>query len=227
MTENVPPMAVVSPHAVVAPQVTVTPRATVTAAVSDEQLCLLAQQGVSASAEQLILRYLHLVRSMAGQFYLAGGDREDLMQEGLLGLMKAIGAFSPDRRASFHTFAQLCIRNKLCSVVKAANRDKHAPLNCYISFGAPFADCGESHTADFVIYPESPPDPESLVIGREEESELTGTWKGLLSGFEAEILGHYLEGLTYREIAALTRKSPKSVDNAVRRARRKLANHWR
>jgi RNA polymerase sporulation-specific sigma factor len=195
--------------------------------VSDEELCRQAQQGVSASAERLVRRYLGMIKVAAGHLFMAGGDREDLIQEGFLGLLKAIRAYSPVRQASFHTFARLCIRNRLYSAVKAANRDKHAPLNCYISIQAPYADCGDPHTADFVFYPERHLDPESLVIGREEESELTGTWKGLLSGFEAEILGHYLEGLSYREIAALTRKSPKSVDNAVRRARTKLANHWR
>ena len=195
--------------------------------VSDEELCERAQQGDGDSAEQLVERYFKAVWSAAGQFYLAGGDREDLVQEGLLGLLKAIRTYSPSRQASFHTFARMCIRNKLCSAVKAANRDKHAPLNCYISIQAPFTDNGEYHTADFILQPESLLDPESLVIGREEESELAGTWKGLLSGLEAEILGHYLDGLSYQEIAAATNKSPKTVDNAVRRARTKLAHLWR
>ncbi len=195
--------------------------------ISDEELCSLAQQGDHAAAEQLVVRYMRLVKSGANQLYLAGGDGEDLLQEGLLGLLKAIREFSPPKQASFHTFAQLCIRNRLYTAVKAANRSKHSPLNRYVSLQAPFADSGIDHTADFVLYPDRQLDPEALVIGREEETELTGTWKGLLSGLEAEILGHYLEGLSYQEIAAVIRRSPKSVDNAVQRARRKLANHWR
>ena len=210
-----------------ASQVTVTPRAATAPQVSDEQLCRLAQKGDSASAERLVLRYLHLTEVVSASLFLAGGDREDLLQEGLMGLLSAIRDYSPEKRASFFTFAQTCIRNKLYSAVKAANRDKHAPLNHYISIQAPFAGSGVSHTAEFVCHPDLYPDPESLVIRREEESELTGTWKGLLSGLEAEILGHYLEGLSYREIADITCVTPKSVDNAVRRARTKLANHWR
>ena len=194
---------------------------------SDENLCLSAQQGDGASVEQLVRRYFKVVWSIAGQYYMAGGDREDLTQEGMLGLLKAIRTFSPNRQTSFHSFARMCIRNKLNSAVKAANRDKHAPLNHYISMQAPFADRGDSCTANFVMHPERHLDPEMLIIGREEESELTGIWKGLLSGLEAEVLGHYLEGLSYREIAAITRRTPKTVDNAVRRARVKLANHWR
>ena len=195
-----------------APQTAVSPR------IPDEELCRLAQQGDSASAEQLVKRYLRVAAAVSGPLFLAGGDGEDLLQEGLVGLLTAIRTFSPDRGTSFHTFAQICIRNKLYSAVKAANRDKHTPLNRYVPIQAPFADSG--NTQNFVSYPDF--DPEAFVIEREEETELTGTWKGLLSGLEAEILGHYLEGLSYREIAAITRKSPKSVDNAVRRARAKL-----
>ncbi|MDR3206728.1 MAG: sigma-70 family RNA polymerase sigma factor [Oscillospiraceae bacterium] len=195
--------------------------------ISDEALCQLAQQGDGEAAEQLIVRYMRAVRASMQSLFLNGGDPEDLLQEGLMGLLKAIRSFDPTKNASFRTFAQLCVRNRLYSAVKAANRDKHEPLNRYVSIQAPFADSEISPTTDFVLYPDRYLDPETLVIRREEAHELTGMWKGLLSGLEAEILGHYLEGLSYREIAAITHKSPKSVDNAVHRARKKLAQHWR
>jgi RNA polymerase sporulation-specific sigma factor len=194
--------------------------------VSDEVLCRLAQQGDGDAAEQLVVRYMRAVRGSMQSLFLSGGDAEDLRQEGLMGLLKAIRAFDPQRYVSFRAFAQLCIRNRLYSAIKAANRDKHAPLNRYVSIQAPFADSEVFPAADFVLYPDRYLDPETLVIRREEARELTGMWKGLLSGLEAEILGHYLEGLSYREIAAVTRKSPKSVDNAVQRVRRKLAQHF-
>ncbi len=194
-------------------------------AQSDAALCQLAAHGDRLAEEELILRYGRLVRMCARPYFLVGGDSEDLIQEGLLGLLKAIRDYNPQRTASFKTFAELCIRNRLNSAVRAANRDKHQPLNRYVS--APFpAGVPEGHTAGFAN-PDQLLDPEAFVIGREELAELTGTWMGLLSGLEAEILGHYLNGLTTKEITAITGKSPKSVDNAVQRARRKLAKHWR
>jgi len=197
------------------------------ALLADGELCHIAQQGDGGAADLLVRRYFKEVWSAAGRFFLSGGEREDLVQEGLLGLLKAIRTYCPDRQASFRTFARMCIRNKLCSAVKAANRDKHAPLNSYISIGTPSADHGGHPATDFALHPESHLDPESLIIGREEESEFVGIWKEHLSGLEAEILGHYLEGLSYQEIAAITHRSPKTVDNAVRRARTKLASLWR
>ena len=194
---------------------------------SDEELCIMAQEGDRVSAERLVQRYLLMVGRASKSLFLAGGDREDLIQEGLMGLLSAVREYTPEKQTSFHTFAQVCVRNKLYSAVKAANRDKHEPLNRYVSIQAPFAERGDSHTADFVLYPNRHLDPEAFFIGREEESELAGTWKGLLSGLEAKILGHYLEGLSYREIADIVCVTPKSVDNAVRRARVKLANYWR
>ena len=199
----------------------------VSVVVSDAELCHMSQCGDAEATEQLVRRYFKLVRRISGQFYLCGGDSEDLLQEGLLGLLKAIGTYSPDRLASFHTFATMRIRSKLMSAVKAANRDKHAPLNTYVSIQAPYPCGARSREAELCIYPECSADPESLIIGREEESELAGTCKALLSRLEAEIMGHYLEGLSYQEIATATRRSPKTVDNAVRRARKKLADYWR
>ena len=193
--------------------------------LSDEALCQRAAEGEQPAEEHLILRYSRLVRMCARPYFLVGGDSEDLIQEGFMGLLKAVRDYNPQKNASFRTFADLCIRNRLNSAVRAANRDKHQPLNRYVS--APFSLGVSNHTTGFAANPDQLLDPEALVIGREEFAELTGTWMGLLSGFEAEILGHYLNGLTTREMAAITGKSLKSVDNAVQRARQKLAKHWR
>ncbi len=194
--------------------------------LSDEALCSLLTEGRTQVEEILVLRYARLVRACARPYFLAGGDAEDLFQEGFLGLLKAIRDYDSEKNASFRTFAQLCIRHRLQSAVRAANRDKHIPLNHYVS--APFPSDMDTHIVDFLASPDQQLlDPEALLIGREDFAELTGSWMGLLSGFEAEILGHYLQGLSYREIARITRKSPKSVNNAVQRVRRKLANHWR
>lgn len=195
--------------------------------LSDEELCLAAQKGGNDAGEQLARRYMRLVKASARPFFLAGGDGEDLMQEGFLGLLKAMREYSPAKQASFHTFATLCIRNQIFSAVKKANRGKHKPLNTYIPIGAPSSGGVKEHASLLALYPDRHLDPEALIIGREEFKELTDTWKGLLSDLESEILGHYLEGLSYREIAAITRRSPKSVDNAVQRARKKLADYWR
>ena len=189
-------------------------------ALSDEELIVLLSVSPLEAEEELVMRYAPLVRLCTRPYYLVGGDAEDLIQEGMLALLKAIREFNPDKAASFSTFAELCVRNRIISVVRSANRDKHKPLNRYQSMHAFTSD--ESLSNAFVLQPGQVLDPEHLFLAREELSELAERWKVLLSGLEAEILGHYLQGLSYREIAAITHKTPKSVDNAVQRARQKL-----
>ncbi len=186
----------------------------------DADLLRAAQNGSREAEEELIVRYTFLVRACARPYYLIGGAFDDLTQEGFLGLLKAIRDYDPEKQASFRTFAEFCVRNRLVSAVRAANRDKHQPLNRYVSTSLSAGD----DAPDAVLYPGRELNPETLIIWREDIGELTKRWKVLLSGLEAEILGHYLEGLSYREIAAITHKSPKSVDNAVQRARQKLAH---
>lgn len=186
---------------------------------SDEELIALLSTSPLEAEEELVMRYTPLVRLCTRPYYLVGGDAEDLMQEGMLALLKAIREFNPDKAASFSTFAEYCVRNRIISVVRSANRDKHKPLNRYQSMHSFLFDRSLSNT---VLQPGQVLDPEHLVLVREELSELAEKWKVLLSGLEAEILGHYLRGLSYREIAAIMHKTPKSVDNAVQRARQKL-----
>lgn len=184
--------------------------------LSDEELC--AQQGSESSGaeEELVRRYGRLVRACARPLFLAGGDSEDLIQEGMMGLLKAIRSYNPEKAASFRTYAEICIRSKLATAVRAAQRDKHLPLNHSISFETPLFD----GTSEFLFPSEE--SPEDVVIGREELQERTDALKGQLSGFEAEILSCYLGGLSCAEIADRVNRPCKSVDNAIQRIRRKM-----
>ena len=184
---------------------------------SDEELCRKSADGMSGAEEELVHRYGRLVRVFARPLFLAGGDSEDLIQEGMLGLLTAIRSFNPEKAASFRTYAEICIRSKLVTAVRAAQRDKHLPLNHSISFETPLFD----GTSEFLFSSEE--SPEDVVIGREEFQERLDALKGQLSGFEAEILSYYLGGLSCAEIASRMNRSYKSVDNAVQRIRRKMA----
>ncbi len=180
----------------------------------DEELCHLASDGNRMAEEVIAARYHWLVRSCARPFFLVGGDSEDLSQEGMFGLIKAVREYDQRKEASFRTFAEICIRNRLYSVLKAASRGKHMPLNQSVPLEPSFFD------ARFSI---AQVDPEDLVIDREKTAILLENTRKQLSQFETTILGYYLDGLSCREISLAVGKSPKSVDNAVQRIRRKAA----
>ena len=192
------------------------------AELNDEDLCDRYNQGDRRAEEILISRYTSLVRRCARPFFLAGGDSEDLTQEGMVGLMKAVREYDSDKEASFRTFAETCVRNRLYSVLRAASRDKHLPLNQSVSLDAPFFDSNSytSGTSDLAQR-----SPEDFLIDREYTKSLLFVVRKQLSEFEAKILGYYLDGLSCREIAHAVGKPPKSVDNAVQRIRRKVAQH--
>lgn len=192
---------------------------------SDEDLCNRVAQGDRDAEEALVRRYSRMVRMCARPYFLAGGDSEDLIQEGMVGLLHAIREYDPGREASFRHYAQVCIQNRLISAIKAAARDKHTPLNNYVSIETPLFDgftihdtCGTDHRRL--------ENPEDTLIGREEVQERMNVLQDGLSGLEARVLRLYLSGLSYSEIAAEVKRSPKSVDNAVQRIRRKLARHF-
>lgn len=193
--------------------------------ITDENLCRQAALGDRVAEETLVTRYHRLVRICARPYFLAGGDSEDLIQEGMVGLLSAIRVFNPERGASFRTYAEICIKNRVRSAIKAASRDKHTPLNTYVSFGTPSLD-GNADRCAYGTDQQHLEDPEAIMIGREEFQERMDVLKGQLSGFETKILELYLNGLSYSEIAAEVNRSPKSVDNAVQRIRRKLAQHF-
>ncbi len=177
--------------------------------ISDELLCQMSVSGNREAEEQLVLRYLRLVRICARPYFLLGGDSEDLIQEAMFGLLRAIREFNPHRDATFHTFALVCIRNCICSAVVNAARDKHAPLNNSVPFESPMLGSDTS--------------PEDMYISREEEKERLDKLNAHLSSLEQKILKLFLWGLSYQEIGVQVGRSAKSVDNAVQRIRRKVA----
>ena len=188
--------------------------------LSDEELCVLVKQENRFAEELLVTRYHRLVRTCARPFFLIGGDSEDLTQEGMFGLMNAVREYDSGKAASFRTFAEICIRNRLYSVLRNAAGERHSPLNQSVPLDTPFFDSnsytsGTSHLAQR--------NPEDDLIDRERTKSLLSGVRKQLSEFEAKILGYYLDGLSCREIAKAVGKSPKSVDNAVQRIRRKLA----
>lgn len=188
--------------------------------ISDESLCIMSRNGDIEAEEQLIKKYVKLVRACCRPYFLAGGDSEDLFQEGMCGLLSAIRRYDPKRDASFKTYSELCVRNRLYSVIKSAARFKHTPLNDYVSLESPQFD--ESQTCASYFWR----DPEETFILKEHLSEIMLGLCGSLSKLEKEVLGLYLEGLSYSEIAEKTGRSPKSVDNAVQRIRKKLAQSY-
>lgn len=183
---------------------------------SDEALCKQAAKGDPAAEEELAVRYARLVRACARPLFLAGGDSEDLIQEGMVGLLTAIRTFDVGRDASFRTYAEICIRSRLHSAIRAAQRDKHSPLNHSVSL-PPLFDESNAH-----LFPREK-SPEDVVIGREEFEEKLDALKGQLSSFELNILQLYLGGFSCGEIALRVGRSSKSVDNAVQRIRKKWA----
>ena len=187
----------------------------------DDELCALVGQGVYGAEEVLVKRYARLVRKLARPFYLAGGDSDDLIQEGMIGLIHAVREYDGARSAIFRTFAEICIRNRLYSAVRAAARDKHSPLNQSVPLEIPFFD-SQSPLFDGM----AGRDPEDLIIGREGAQDTLSDVRKQLSEFEAKILGYYLDGLTIQEMAKAVSRSPKSVDNAVQRIRRKAARRF-
>lgn len=191
--------------------------------LSDEKLCELTHGGDREAEEILVSRYTRLVRQLARPYYLAGGDSDDLIQEGMIGLIYGMREYDSTRNATFRTFAETCIRNRLYSAVRAAARDKHSPLNQSIPLEIPFFD--SRTTSSIGVHVLSHVDPEEFIIGREDARDTLRGVRKQLSEFEAKILGYYLDGLTTKEMAEAVKKSPKSVDNAVQRVRRKIARH--
>ncbi|MBE6948388.1 MAG: sigma-70 family RNA polymerase sigma factor [Ruminococcaceae bacterium] len=183
---------------------------------SDEVLWQAASYGDAHAEEILIEKYNRLVKICSRPFFLAGGDSEDLIQEGMMGLLSAIRQFDPARDTAFKTYAENCIRNRLLSAIKSASRFKHTPLNESVSFESPMFD-DMAHPSGLMR------DPEELIIARERLAEVNSVLSGSLSQLEKKVLEFYLSGLSYQEIADAISKTPKSIDNAVQRIRKKLA----
>jgi len=192
------------------------------AKITDAELQKLSIEGDSRAEELLVERYMRLVRTCARPLVLAGGDGEDLIQEGMFGLISAIRQFNPEAGASFKTFAEHCIRMRLLSAIKSASRLKHFPLNDGMSLEQLSEDSSAQLSAIPEIFRYSP---EVLVMARESKEELYTVFSQCLSKLENKVLDLYLEGLSYREIGLRLNKEPKAIDNAVQRIRRKLARN--
>lgn len=192
------------------------------AELSDTELQQLVLAGDRLAEETLVDRYMRLVRVCARPLFLAGGDSEDLIQEGMFGLLSAIRQYNSEVGTSFRSFAEHCIRMRLLSAVKSASRLKHFPLNDGMSLEQLSEDPNTQLSATPEIFGQSP---EDLVLARESKEELYAVFSQCLSRLEIKVLDLYLEGSSYREIAEKLGKDSKSIDNAVQRIRRKLARN--
>ena len=193
------------------------------AELTDNQLQVLAADGNTSAENELAMRYSRLVKICARPYFLAGGDSEDLTQEGMLGLLSAIREYSPDSNASFKTYAELCIRHRLISAVRSSLRMKHSPLNEYVSLDEILSE--ETKYSAAINCEQFRRIPEEQVLDKESKNDFLSYFSRYLSKLEIEILSQYLDGLSYTEIAQASGKTPKSVDNAVQRIRNKLARY--
>lgn len=192
----------------------------------DEELVRLAKLGNSDATRRLLTKYRYFVRMKARSYFLAGGDGDDLVQEGYIGLFKAIRDYQPERSRVFHGFAELCVTRQIITAIKTASRQKHTPLNTYISFSHHPAGSGqEDRTLADVIPSGRASDPVQQVISAEEIRSLTDCLHRLLSPLEARVLSYYLGGLSYEDIAEIIEHDAKTVDNALQRIKRKVLLH--
>ncbi|MFD1929731.1 RNA polymerase sporulation sigma factor SigH [Sporosarcina siberiensis] len=194
-------------------------------ALSDEEIIEIIHEGNTDALDFLITKYLSFVRLKGRSYFLIGGDREDIIQEGMIGLYKAIRDFKADRLSSFKAFAELCITRQIITAIKTATRQKHIPLNSSISLDRPvYAEDSERTLLDMVAGP-ALDDPEGLIIHREDFSHMEKEMNKVLSGLEKQVLALYLEGQSYQEISDELNRQVKSVDNALQRIKRKLERY--
>ncbi|SNX54353.1 RNA polymerase sporulation sigma factor SigH [Thermoanaerobacterium sp. RBIITD] len=184
-----------------------------------------AQNGNKAALEFIIDKYYTFVKAKARSYFLIGADKEDIVQEGMIGLYKAIRDFRSDKLSSFKAFAELCITRQIITAIKTATRQKHIPLNSYVSLNKPIFEEESDRTLMDVVSSECISDPEELIINREEYVNIENKIGEMLSDLEWEVLISYLDGKSYQEIAADLRRHVKSIDNALQRVKRKLERY--
>lgn len=192
---------------------------------SDEQLIDAIREDDSEALEYLINKYRNFVRVKARSYFLIGADREDIVQEGMIGLYKAVRDFKGDKLASFKAFAELCITRQIITAIKTATRQKHIPLNSYVSLDKPIYDEDSDRTLLDVISGSRGSDPEQLIINQEEFIGLEDKMSEILSDLEWQVLMLYLDGRSYQEIAVDLDRHVKSIDNALQRVKRKLERY--
>ncbi|QIA28349.1 RNA polymerase sporulation sigma factor SigH [Thermaerobacter sp. PB12/4term] len=193
--------------------------------MEDEEIVEIARQGNPEALEYLIGKYKNFVRSKARSYFLVGADREDIIQEGMIGLYKAIRDFRSDKLSSFRAFAELCITRQIITAIKTATRQKHIPLNSYVSLNKPIYDEDSDRTLLDIISGSRVTDPEELFISREEFGDIEQKMGEILSELEWRVLIAYLDGKSYQEIADELNRHVKSIDNALQRVKRKLERY--
>jgi len=191
----------------------------------DEEVVQQAKEGNCKAAEYLINKYKNFVRAKARSYFLIGADREDIVQEGMIGLYKAIRDFRQDKLSSFRAFAELCITRQIITAIKTATRQKHIPLNSYVSLNKPLYDEESDRTLLDILSGSRVTDPEELIISREEFLNIESKIGEILSDLEWEVLMSYLQGKSYQEIAYDLDRHVKSIDNALQRVKRKLERY--
>ena len=193
--------------------------------LTDEELVEQVHLGNADALDFLISKYRLFVKAKARSYFLIGADKEDIIQEGMIGLYKAIRDFKEDKLASFRAFAELCITRQIITAIKTATRQKHIPLNSYVSLDKPIYDEESERTLMDIITSPISDDPEHLMINREDYSHLEKKMGEVLSDLEQQVLIRYLEGQSYNEISKELNRHVKSIDNALQRVKRKLERH--
>ena len=188
----------------------------------DEEIVMEAKTENNRAQEYLISKYENFVKAKAKSYFLIGADKEDIYQEGMIGLYKAIRDYKPERSTSFKAFAELCITRQIITAIKTATRQKHIPLNTYVSLNKPIYEEESEKTLLDVLTGLKVSDPEELIISKEQMQYIEEKISKVLSGLELEVLNSYLDGKSYQEIACDLERHSKSIDNALQRVKRKL-----
>ncbi|MEG0371027.1 MAG: RNA polymerase sporulation sigma factor SigH [Clostridium sp.] len=188
----------------------------------DEEIVALAADGEVFAEEYIINKYKYQVKVKTKSYFLIGADRDDIYQEGMIGLYKAIRDFRVDKLASFRAFAELCITRQIITAIKTATRQKHIPLNSYVSLNKPIYDEESDRTLMDVLSTIQISDPEELIISKEERNKIEDKMNEVLSPLEIQVIRSYLDGKSYQEIAQELNRHSKSIDNALQRVKRKL-----
>ncbi len=194
--------------------------------MTDEEIVRLAQQEHNEDAiEYIVSKYKNFVKSKARAYFLVGADRDDIIQEGMIGLYKAARDFRGDKLASFRAFAELCITRQIITAIKTATRQKHIPLNSYVSLNKPIYETESDRTLQDILAGIRVSDPEELVISREEFADIELKMNEILSDLEWQVLTAYLDGKSYNEMSKELHRHVKSIDNALQRVKRKLERY--
>ena len=192
---------------------------------SDEEIVIEAKSGDNRAQDYLISKYENFVKSKAKSYFLIGADKEDIYQEGMIGFYKAIRDYKPDKSTSFKAFAEICVTRQIITAIKTATRQKHIPLNTYVSLNKPIYEEESERTLLDVLAGINISDPEELIISKEQMDYIEDKIENVLSDLELEVLTSYLDGKSYQEIACDLERHSKSIDNALQRVKRKLEKY--